>query len=101
MITRCEVASALARKAARLVSAGDAEATMFAAMSRVFGRQAIEEVMGVAHLVTAGFAESGDVTAAGRGCELAQKIGARASDGALTGRWTDLALVGELLKQRD
>ncbi len=101
VITRCEVASALARKAARLVSAGDAEATMFAAMSRVFGRQAIEEVMGVAHLVTAGFAESGDVTAAGRGCELAQKIGARASDGALTGRWTDLALVGELLKQRD
>ena len=60
-----------------------------------------EEVLAVAHLVTAGFAESGVVTAAGRGCELAQQTAGRATDGALSGRWTDLARVGELLKQRD
>ena len=38
--------------------AGDADAALFAAASRVFARQAMQQVLEAAHLVAAGFAEA-------------------------------------------
>jgi alkylation response protein AidB-like acyl-CoA dehydrogenase len=101
VMCRCEVAGAMARKAVRLTEAGDGDAPLFAAASRVFARQAAQSALDAAHLVAAGFAEPGDTGAVAHGCKVAQTIADRLPPAALAGLWTDLARVGELLKQRD
>jgi len=100
VICRCEVAAALVRKAARLNAAGDADGPLFAAMSRVFARQAVQAVSAAAAAVSTGFAASGDAAAVQRGADLARRLAERVAPSALAGLWTDLAAVGELLKQR-
>jgi len=97
---RCEVASALARKAVRLAAAGDAEATLFAAASRVFARQAVQAVAAAAVAVATGFSTGDDLANVRRGRDLAARIEGRIGPGALAGLWTDLTVVGDLLKQR-
>lgn len=100
-MSRCEVSASMARKAVQLTKDGDAEAELFAAGSRVFARLAIKEVAETARLVASGFAERGDVEASAQSCALAQSVCDQVPDGAMAGQWTDLARVGEILKQRD
>ncbi|MBD3221777.1 acyl-CoA dehydrogenase [bacterium] len=101
VMCRCEVASSLSRKAARLRGESAPDADLYAAMGRAFARQAMQAVLDAAHMVTGGFAEAGDTDAATRGCELAQALAERLDPAALTGLWSDLAAVGDILKQRD
>jgi alkylation response protein AidB-like acyl-CoA dehydrogenase len=101
VMCRCEVSGAMVRKAVAMGEAGDTDASLFAAASRVFARRAMNAVLEAAHLVAAGFAEAGDADAVLHGCELTQAIADRLPPAALAGLWTDLARVGELLKQRD
>ena len=100
-ISRCEVAGALVRRAVVLAEAGDRDAELFAAASRVFARQAFQSVLRVAQLVAGGFCEAGDADAANLGNELAHTIADRLPSVALTGLWSDLGRVGEILKLRD
>ena len=101
VMCRCEIAGIMAEKAAQLATAGDADAELFAAGSRVYARKAVRAVMDAASLVTAGFAETGDTDALGKGCQLVETVGGRLAPAALAGEWRDLARVGEILKQRD
>lgn len=101
VMCRAEVAASLSRKASRMLDERAAEAELYAAMARAFARQAMQSVLDAAHLITGGFAEAGDAEAAAQGCELAQRIAERMAPAALTGLWSDLARVGEFLKQRD
>jgi alkylation response protein AidB-like acyl-CoA dehydrogenase len=101
VICRCEIAGAMVRKAVGLAEAGHADAPLFAAASRVFARKAFASVLDAVHLVAAGFAEAGDAAAVAHGCDVAQTIADRLPPAALSGLWTDLSQVGELLKQRD
>ncbi len=98
---RCEVAGAMARKAVTLAEAGDDDAELFAAGSRVFARRAVQSVLEVAQMVAAGFAEPGDTAAVEHGCNISQTIADRVPPAALAGLWLDMGRVGELLKQRD
>jgi alkylation response protein AidB-like acyl-CoA dehydrogenase len=99
--TRAEVASALARRAADLLSADAPDATLFAAASRVFARQAVAEVARTGQLIGDGFAAPGDAAAAGAGAALAAAVRDRCAPAELAGLWTDLAAVGEILRTRD
>ena len=76
-ITRAEVAGAMARRAADLVAAAATDAPLMAAASRVFARQAVEEVARAARLVGDGFAAAGDGQAAADGVALATAVRAR------------------------
>ncbi|MDY0108861.1 MAG: acyl-CoA dehydrogenase family protein [Candidatus Krumholzibacteria bacterium] len=98
-ISRTEVAAAMADKAARSVDAGDAAAALLTATSRVFARQALQAVAGLAHPIVCGFAAAGDAASEQRARAVADRITAAVPPGALSGLWTDLALVGDLLKR--
>jgi hypothetical protein len=101
LVTRCEVAAALARKAARLRTESDRQAELFAAMSRVFSRQAAGAVGEAARLLASGFAPVGDGQQAAAAGALTEKIAERFEPGALAGMWTDMVTVGESLKALD
>jgi alkylation response protein AidB-like acyl-CoA dehydrogenase len=101
LVTRCEVAAALARKAARLRTEGDRQAELFAAMSRVFSRQAAGAVGEAARLLASGFAPVGDGQHAAAAGALTEKIAERFAPEALAGTWTDMVTVGESLKALD
>ena len=100
-ISRCEVAAAMVRRAVALGDADDRDAELFAAASRVFARQAFHSVLAVAQLVAGGFCDVGDTDAASHSNELVHAIADRLPAVALTGLWSDLGRVGEILKLRD
>ncbi len=100
-ITRAEVAGAMARRAADLLAAAAPDATLMAAASRAFARQALQEVVRAARLICDGFAEPGDAQPAADGAALAAAIRGRCAPADLAGTWTDLAAVGEILRARD
>ena len=102
VVCRCEVAASLARKAAQAAGgATTADAPLLAAASRVFARQAILAVADLARLIGCGFAEAGDQAAQAQAQELMARVMAPVPVGSLAGLWTDLALVGDLLKRGD
>ena len=101
LITKCEVAAALVRKAARLTAEGDRKAALFAAMSRVFARQTAATMReGVGPLVS-GFAPLGDAKATAAADALTTVITDRFTPDALAGLWTDMVAVGQQLKEMD
>jgi len=100
-ICRCEVGSALVRKAVRMSAECPDKAAVCSAAARAFARQAMESVLEVAHRITAGFAEPGDEEATGHSREMIQQIKERLPAGAMNGLWADMAVVGEHLKQLD
>jgi len=100
-MSRCEVSSSMARKAVQMTKDGDPDAELYAAGSRVFARLSVKEVAETARLVASGFAELGDTDASEQSCNLAQSVCDQVPAGAMAGLWTDLAKVGEILKQRD
>ncbi len=99
VICRAEVAAALSARAAERRAAGAPDADLLAAAGRVFGRQAVLAVRDLAFLVASGFAPAGDAEAAARGEALAARVTAPLAAGSLAGMWSDLALVGDLLKR--
>jgi len=99
VICRGEVAAAMAGRAAQHRQDGAADGHLLAAASRVFALQALQAVTDLALTIVSGFAPCGDEAAARRGQELAAEILAPVPPGALAGLWTDLALVGDLLKR--
>jgi alkylation response protein AidB-like acyl-CoA dehydrogenase len=99
--THAEVAAAMARRAADLLAAAAPDATLMAAASRVFARQAMQQVTRAAHLVCDGFGELGDTHAAAAGEALAAAVRGRCDPADLAGMWTDLVAVGEILRTRD
>lgn len=102
VVCRCEVAASLARKAAQAAGGVTAaDAPLLAAASRVFARQAILAVADLARLIGCGFAEAGDQAAQAQAQELMARVMAPVPAGSLAGLWTDLALVGDLLKRGD
>jgi len=98
MMTICEVATAFASKAARMVADGDPEAEFFAAMSRVFARKAVEGVVGGARRCAGGLHGAGDAEALAVGAAMLEKIEARFPVAATAGIWEDMVAVGETLK---
>jgi len=101
MMTVCEVAGALAEKAAGMLAAGDTEADHFAAMSRVFARKAIRLVKDGAERCVVGLAEGSDGAALEAGSEVLTGIASRVNPVSAAGLWNDMTLVGEALKNRD
>jgi hypothetical protein len=99
--TRAEVAAAMARRAADLLAEGASDAALMAAASRVFARQAVQEVERAAHIVCDGFAAPGDTQEAAAGAALAATVRDRCAPADLAGMWTDLVAVGEILRARD
>jgi len=100
MMTICEVAGAMARKAARLLEEGDSQGDLFAAMSRVFARKAVEQVLTGARRCLMGLSAVGDESLAAA-AELLETIDQRLPAAAAAGLWQDVALVGEYLKTKD
>jgi hypothetical protein len=91
----------MARRAADLLATAAPDATLMAAASRAFARQALQEVVRAARLICDGFAEPGDAQPAADGAALAAAIRGRCAPADLAGTWTDLAAVGEILRARD
>jgi hypothetical protein len=101
MMTVCEVATALASKAAALVAAGDVEAEHFAAMSRAFARKAVRMVKDGAERCVTGLTDGTDPAAQEVGSALLASIDARIDAGSASGLYNDMMAVGENLKNRD
>lgn len=101
VISRCEVAAAMAARAAAARTEQAADADLLGAASRVFARQAVRAVTELAHLIAGGFAAVDDAEAAARAAALAASVAAPLPPGAMAGEWTDLAQVGDLLKRGD
>lgn len=101
VMTRCEVAAALTRKAVGMTAERPALAPVFAAAARAFARTAMKAVLDVVPLVVGGFADPDDAATSDHAGELAGRIGGRVPAGALNGLWADMAVVGEHLKQLD
>ncbi len=99
--TRAEVAHAMACRAADLLIEASPDAALMATASRVFARQAVQEVVRVAQLVGEGFAEPGDAQAPAASEALVATVRGRCAAAELAGLWTDLAAVGEILRTRD
>jgi len=103
MMTVGEVAGALAEKAAGMLAAAaaDADAEHFAAMSRVFARKAVRMVKDGAERCVVGLAEGSDGASLEAGSDVLAGIASRVDPVSAAGLWTDMALVGEALKNRD
>jgi alkylation response protein AidB-like acyl-CoA dehydrogenase len=101
LITKCEVAGALVRKAARLAAEDDRKAALFAAMSRVFARQAAATMREGVRPLVSGFAPLGDARATAAAEALTTVITDRFAPDDLAGLWTDMVAVGQQLKEMD
>ncbi len=99
MMTACEVAGALVRKAAALAESGDADAADYAAMSRIFARRVAAETVAGAAVAVAGPLESGDDEAAVEAREFLAGL-ATADPLARAGDFADAALVTEYVKRQ-
>jgi len=101
LATRCEVAAALARKAAGLAAAGAKEASVFGAASRVSARESVTAVRAGLRLLATGLAESGDAEAANEAEAFVAEITGRFPVAEAAGQWIDMQAVGEELKSRE
>jgi len=101
MMTTCEVAAALCRKAADMATAGDPEAEHFADMSRVMARKAVRAVSEGARSCAVGLAEVEDAAAVAAGQALFDAVEARLPLSLTAGLWRDMVAVGETLKHLD
>jgi len=99
MMTICEVAAALSKKAARLASEGDGEADLFAAMARAFARKAAGTVVDRTARCAGGLLDAGDDEAAAVGQALVDKVNARFPVTLTAGLWNDMNRVGEYLAE--
>ena len=93
LMTMVEVAVALTRKAAAMVDCGDKEATVFAAMSRIFARKTALTVSNGTTRCLTGF-----VTAEEDATEALTRIANLVPAAAQCGQWNDMAVVGEFLQ---
>ncbi len=100
LITRCEVAAALATKAARMRDDDDREAPVFCAMSRIFARQTAEALVAGIRRCTTGLLTDTNPEVLARAKQLYETVSERAPMAELAGLWHDMALVGEALKTR-
>ncbi len=101
MMTICEVAAALSRKAARLAEAGDGQADFFAAMARVMAGKAALAVKSGAERTLGGCVEEGqDELLASFGEVLAQ-VNGRLPLSLSAGAWVDMKLIGDALNDLD
>ncbi len=101
MMTACEVGFAFCLKAARLAAEGDAEATFMSAMSRVFARKVVEMVSEGARRCAAGLLAGGDEAALTAAAQLVETVEARFPVSLTAGVWTDMTIVGDVLKEMD
>jgi alkylation response protein AidB-like acyl-CoA dehydrogenase len=101
MMTVCEVAAAMSRKACRLAAEGDAQAVHFADMSRVMARKAVSQVVEGARRCAGGLADADDSEALENGRKLLATVEGRLPLTLTAGLWNDMVAVGETLKQLD
>jgi alkylation response protein AidB-like acyl-CoA dehydrogenase len=101
MMTVCEVAAAMSRKACRLAAEGDAQAVHFADMSRVMARKAVSQVVEGARRCAGGLADADDSEALENGRKLLATVEGRLPLTLTAGLWIDMVAVGETLKQLD
>ena len=101
MMTVCEVAAAFARKAARLQGEGHAQAGVFSAMSRVFGRKAVRMVANGADLCAGGWTDGADSGQVAEADAFLDRVRARFPLELTAGLWPDMEIVGEYLKTLD
>jgi alkylation response protein AidB-like acyl-CoA dehydrogenase len=101
MMTICEVASAMAAKAADAAAAGARDAAAQLAMSRVFARKAARFVQDGAVRCAGGLADGGDAEAVAAGETLLAQVNERLPLAMTAGLWRDMEIVGEHLKALD
>ncbi|MFN2370398.1 MAG: acyl-CoA dehydrogenase family protein [Candidatus Krumholzibacteriia bacterium] len=101
MMTICEVAAALAHKAARLAAAGHADADVHLAMSRVFARKAARAVQDGAGRCAAGLWDGVDPAVPAAGERLLAAVNGRLPQTMVGGLWHDMERVGRHLKTLD
>ncbi|MBI4878366.1 MAG: acyl-CoA dehydrogenase family protein [Planctomycetes bacterium] len=89
LAAKSEVAAAFCRKAARLAQAGALEAPFFAAMSRVFAKQALAAARVGSRLCATGFARAEDA---------AEEAAAESEQAAESGLWQDMEIVANALR---
>jgi alkylation response protein AidB-like acyl-CoA dehydrogenase len=101
MMTICEVAVALARKAARLRDQGHADAEVFGTMSRVFARKAVQMVTEGSEKCAGGWISGQKPEPLNAAEEFVSGLRARFPLAMTAGLWRDMETVGEYLKTRD
>ncbi len=94
MMTVCEVAAAMSRKACRLAAEGDAQAVHFADMSRVMARKAVSQVVEGARRCAGGLADADDSEALENGRKLLATVEGRLPLTLTAGLWNDMVAVG-------
>jgi alkylation response protein AidB-like acyl-CoA dehydrogenase len=97
MMTACEVAAAMVKKAATHVADGHAQAEYFAAMSRIMARKAARMVIDGVEKCAGGLVEADDSEALAGGEDLRTAVRGRLPLSLTAGLWNDMNLVGEML----
>ncbi len=98
MVTRVEVAGAFCRRAERLAQDGDEQAPLFAAMSRIFAREALGELARVGRLCAVGFTPANDKFAIETAQPLMDRLSAGEGLQAMAGHWLDMTQVAKHLE---
>ncbi len=101
MMTVCEVGAAFAGKAAALRAAGAADAEFMSAMSRAFGRKVVRTVRDGVRRCASGLVDAGNDEAMAGAEALVEAVEERFPLALTAGLWTDMAIVGEALKDMD
>ena len=101
MMTVCEVAAALSRKADRLLSEGHSEGELEAAMARVMARKAAEAVKSGAERSLGGYQEAAPDADLQREEEILAGVVGRLPLTLTAGTWVDMNLIGEALHELD
>ena len=99
MMTICEVACAMAEKAAEMVKQSDSQADMFGAMSRVFAGKAAGEIRAGAERCANGLITEEDEGLGDSADGFLAEIGELVPNSVTRGMWVDMIAVGEALKQ--
>ncbi len=100
MATHAEVAAEFALKAGRLGEADDREATLYATMSRVFARRALQCIRTSGKLCATGFLAPGDDDDREASQSLVRALEGDHAMEAMDGLWNDMNRVGAALKER-
>ena len=99
LVTRVEVAAAFCRLAVHQAEAGDDEATVTAAMSRVFARETLNEMSRIGRLCAVGFTARDEAYAIDTARPLMDRLAPGEDLARQTGHWLDMVEVAQSLKR--